>query len=223
MTLASARFPARYDPTHARRKVLAGIVAVLASPVPVLAEPVRRVVAIGDSLTQGYGLPEAEGFVPVLEAWLRDRGFKVEVINMGVSGDTTAGGRARLDWALADGADAVIVALGGNDVLRGIDPSESRANLDAMLGELAARRIPTLLSGMLAPLNYGPEFKTAFDSMYPELAEKHGAYLHPFFLDGVAGEPTLNQSDGIHPNAAGVIEMVIRIGPKVAELLERPG
>lgn len=128
--------------------------------VAMAAEPVR-LVAIGDSLTHGYGLPEAEGFVPQLDAWLEAQGRNVDVINMGVSGDTTSGGRARLAWALADGADAVIVELGGNDLLRGIDPAFSRDNLDAMLTELGAQGIPVLLAGLEVPLNYGPDFKEA--------------------------------------------------------------
>ena len=178
-----------------------------------------RLVALGDSLTHGYGLAQEEGFVPQLQRWLAGRGADVEVVNMGVSGDTTMGGRARLDWALADGADAVILELGGNDLLRGIDPATSRENLDAMLAELAAREIPVLLAGLEAPLNYGPEYKEAFESMYAELAEAHGAILYPAFLDGVG--PGLMQPDGIHPNAEGVAEIVEAIGPSVLELLER--
>lgn len=184
-----------------------------------------KLVAIGDSLTHGYGLPPEDGFVPQLEKWLKAQGSDVSVINMGVSGDTTEGGRARLDWALGDGADAVIVALGGNDLLRGIDPARSRENLDTMLGALAEKGIPTLLAGMQAPLNYGPEFKQDFDAMYPEVAEAHGAILYPSFLAGLVTETgtaeDLMQSDGIHPNADGVALIVDAIGPKVLELLAR--
>lgn len=180
-----------------------------------------KLVAIGDSLTHGYGLPQGQGFVPQLEGWLRDQQIDVTVINMGVSGDTTEGGRARLGWALADGADAVIVELGGNDLLRGIDPARSRANLDAMLTELAGRNLPVLLAGLEAPLNYGPDFKEAFDGMYRDLAEQHGAILYPNFVDGI--ERGMMQDDGIHPNEAGVAEIVSRIGPKVLELLDRAG
>ena len=178
--------------------------------------------AIGDSLTHGYGLEQGDGFVPQLEAWLRARDRAVAVVNMGVSGDTTEGGRARLGWALADGADAVILELGGNDLLRGIAPARSRANLDAMLTELVGQGIPVLLAGMQAPLNYGPDFKQAFDAMYPELAEAHGALLYASFLKGVI-EPGLMQSDGIHPNAEGVARIVEGIGPQVLKLLDRAG
>ncbi len=182
-----------------------------------------KLVAIGDSLTHGYGLPPDDGFVPQLERWLQAQGKDVTVINMGVSGDTTEGGRARLDWALGDGADAVIVELGGNDLLRGIDPDRSEANLDAMLSALSEKGIPALLAGMQAPLNYGPEFKKAFGAMYPEVAATHDAILYPSFLDGLVSETgtasDLMQSDGIHPNAKGVGLMVESIGPKVLELL----
>jgi acyl-CoA thioesterase I len=157
--------------------------------------------------------------VPQLQRWLEGQGADVEVVNMGVSGDTTAGGRARLDWSLAEGADAVILELGGNDLLRGIDPATSRANLDAMLGALAARGIPVLLAGLEAPLNYGTEYKEAFEGMYAELAEEHGAILYPSFLEGVG--PALMQPDGIHPNAEGVAAIVEAIGPSVLKLLER--
>lgn len=180
-----------------------------------------RVVAIGDSLTHGYGLEQDKGFVPQLADWLASEGADVAVINMGVSGDTTAGGRERLDWALADGADAVIVELGGNDLLRGIDPAESRANLDAMLSELSDRGIPVLLAGLEAPLNYGEDFKKAFDGMYADLAEEHDAILYPSFLAGLDGAEGVMQDDGIHPNAKGVGLIVTDIGPKVLALIER--
>ncbi|MEM9059458.1 MAG: arylesterase [Pseudomonadota bacterium] len=184
-----------------------------------------KLVALGDSLTHGYGLPPEDGFVPQLERWLIGQGQEVSVINMGVSGDTTEGGRARLDWALGGGADAVIVALGGNDLLRGIDPERSRENLDAMLTSLSDKGLPVLLAGMQAPLNYGPEFKEAFDAMYPEVAAKHGAILYPSFMEGLVSETgtmaDLIQDDGIHPNAKGVALMVESIGPKVLELLAR--
>jgi len=205
----------------ARTLVLALIVAVsaLVPAAPVQAEPLR-LVAIGDSLTHGYGLPPEEGFVPQLEAWLAARGRDVEVVNMGVSGDTTQGGKARLDWALADGADAVIVELGGNDLLRGIDPAVSRANLGDMLIRIGARGMPVLLAGLEAPLNYGDDYKQAFEGMYRDLAKEHGAVLYPNFLAGVEG-PEHMQSDGIHPSAEGVAVIVEGIGPKVLELLDR--
>ncbi|WP_084536919.1 arylesterase [Azospirillum halopraeferens] len=179
-----------------------------------------RLLALGDSLTAGYGLPEGQGFTARLQAALRAEGYPVEVINAGVSGDTTAGGRARLGWALADAPDAAIVALGANDMLRGIDPAVARANLDAILGELKARGIPVLLAGMLANPSLGRAYTDRFDAIHPELAEKHGVPLYPFFLEGVATDPALNQGDGIHPNAAGVDEIVRRILPHVVMLIE---
>ena len=198
---------------------LVALTAPLTTP-PAAAETLR-LVALGDSLTHGYGLAQDEGFVPQLQRWLAGQGADVEVVNMGVSGDTTAGGRARLDWALADGADAVIVELGGNDLLRGIDPATSRANLDAMLADLGRREIPVLLAGLEAPLNYGPDYKAAFESMYADLAAAHGAILYRSFLQGVG--PAMMQPDGIHPDADGVALIVEAIGPAVLALLERAG
>ena len=182
-----------------------------------------RVVALGDSLTAGYGLPAADGFVAQLQAALDARGLDVRIVDAGVSGDTTAGGIARLDWILADGADAVIVELGANDALRGIDPASSRSNLDAILGALGERGNPVLLAGMAAPRNLGAEYVVAFDGMYPELADTHGAIFYPFFLESVAEVPSLNQADGIHPNAEGVAVIVERILPYVLRLLDRAG
>jgi acyl-CoA thioesterase I len=217
------RASARYVAGLAARKALAVALYLAFTALPGLpaAAETLRLVALGDSLTHGYGLAQEEGFVPQLQRWLAARGADVEVVNMGVSGDTTTGGRARLDWALADGADAVIVELGGNDLLRGIDPATSRGNLDAMLAELAAREIPVLLSGLEAPLNYGPEYNEAFEGMYADLADEHGAILYPSFLEGVG--PALMQPDGIHPNAEGVAAIVEAIGPAVLQLLERAG
>jgi len=188
------------------------------------ADPVR-ILAFGDSLTAGYGLPEAEGFPAQLEAALAAAGIEAEVINGGVSGDTTAGGLARLDWALADDPDVVILELGANDGLRGLRPAETRANLDAILTRLGEEGIAVLLAGMLAPPNLGREFGEAFNAMFPALAEEHGVAFYPFFLDGVATDPALNQPDGIHPNAAGVAVIVERILPHllaVIEDLDRP-
>ncbi len=193
---------------------------------PAAAEPLR-LVALGDSLTQGYGLPAEAGFVPQLEGWLRAEGRDVTVLNAGVSGDTTAGGRARLGWTLADGADAMIVALGGNDLLRGILPEVSRANLDAILTEAAAQDVPVLLMGMEAPGNYGPEYRAEFDAIYPGLAEAHGvplvaSFLAPLIegLDDPAGLGAYLQSDGLHPNEAGVARIVEGIGPEVLRFLD---
>ena len=201
------------------RAVLSALL-VLFVALPAAADPVR-ILVLGDSLAAGYGLPAADGFVAQLERALEQAGHDAQVIDAGVSGDTTAGGLARLDWALAGGADAAIVELGSNDALRGIDPGVARANLDAILASLAERGIPVLLAGMLAPRNLGEDYVRAFDAIYPELARKHDALLHPFFLEGVAGDPSLNQGDGIHPNAQGVAAIVEAILPKVEALIGR--
>ncbi len=192
-----------------------------------VAAPVT-VVALGDSLTQGYGLPPEDGLVPQLEAWLRARGADVTVMNAGVSGDTTAGGLARTDWALVPETGALIVALGGNDLLRGLSPAEARSNLDAILGKADARGIPVLLVGLHAPLNYGPAYKAEFDAMYPDLARAHGALLAEDFLAPLrtareAGTPQdqLLQADGLHPTAKGVALVVEALGPRVLELLAK--
>ena len=184
--------------------------------------------AMGDSLTQGYGLPAEEGFVPVLEGWLRDRGHAVEVINAGVSGDTTAGGLARMDWTLADEPDAMIVALGGNDLLRGIDPANSRDNLDGILAAANGAGVPVLLAGLPAPGNYGPDFRRDFGGMFGELAAEWGAIHYPDFLGPIGEKATqglslsdLMQDDRIHPNAEGVRQIVEAIGPEVERLLDR--
>jgi acyl-CoA thioesterase-1 len=198
---------------------------LLAAAMPAAGADPVRILAFGDSLTAGYGLPEAEGFPAQLEAALAAAGVEAEVINGGVSGDTTAGGLARLDWALADDPDVVILELGANDGLRGLRPAETRANLDAILTRLGEEGIAVLLAGMLAPPNLGREFGEAFNAMFPALAEEHGVAFYPFFLDGVATDPALNQPDGIHPNAAGVAVIVERILPHllaVIEDLDRP-
>ncbi|HSF94860.1 MAG TPA: arylesterase [Thermohalobaculum sp.] len=186
------------------------------------AEAPLRILAIGDSLTHGYGLEQGDGLVPQLQRWLQENGAPpVDVINMGVSGDTTAGGRARLGWALGDGGDAVILELGANDMLRGTDPGETRANLAAMMAELAQRGLPVLLVGMRAATNYGPEYQAAFDAIYPEIAGRHGALLYPWFFAGIAGDPAMFQADGLHPSAAGIDAVVSRMGPLVLELIEK--
>lgn len=213
------RLPAvRYVPWLALCKAMV-LVLLAALALPAWAGS-PRVVAIGDSLTHGYGLPPAEGFVPQLEAWLAEQGHAAEVVNMGVSGDTTEGGRARLGWALGDGADAVIVWLGGNDLLRGIDPARSRDNLAAMAAELEAGGLPLLIISMRAPLNYGPDFQQAFDAMYGDVAAEHGALLLDGVFEGLVGTDMM-QSDGIHPNAKGVAQIVGVVGPRVLDLLGR--
>ena len=178
------------------------------------------IVAFGDSLTAGYGLSASDAFPAQLESALRQAGRQVRVINGGVSGETTAGGRARLDWVLADKPDAAIVELGANDALRGIDPKEASRNLGAILSELKKRNVRVLLAGMLAPPNLGSRYTRAFDTIFPDLAAAHDVMLYPFFLDGVAAEPALNQHDGIHPNALGVAVIVDRILPYVSRLIE---
>jgi acyl-CoA thioesterase I len=174
---------------------------------------------IGDSLTSGYGLPPEQAFPARLEAWLRQKGIEAHVVNAGVSGDTTASGLALLDWLLADKPDLVILALGGNDALRGIDPAAVRNNLDKMIEKVEAGAAKVVLLGMIAPPNWGEEYKSAFDRIFPELARAHHVPLYSFFLEGVAMKPELNQPDGIHPNEAGVSVLVDRIGPVVARLL----
>jgi acyl-CoA thioesterase-1 len=179
-----------------------------------------RLMMLGDSITAGYGLARGEALPARLEAALRAKGRAVRVIDAGVSGDTTAGGRARLDWALAENPHAVIVALGGNDGLRALEPRASRANLAAILDALAAKRLPTMLTGMLAPPNLGADYGREFASSFSDLArERPAVVFYPFLLDGVAGDLSLNQPDGIHPNPAGVAEMVRRMLPYVDSLL----
>ena len=179
-----------------------------------------RILALGDSLTHGYGLAADETFPVQLERALQREGHRVQVLNGGNSGDTTAAGLARLDWALADRPDLAIVELGANDGLRGIDPAETYRNLDAILDRLKAEGVAVLLTGMLAPRNLGSDYAQVFDAVFPRLAEAHGVAFYPFFLDGVAMQPELNQADGIHPNAAGVALLVERILPSVVQLMD---
>ena len=182
-----------------------------------------RILMLGDSLTAGYGLAARDALPARLEAALRNLGLDTHIINAGVSGDTTAGGLARLEWALADRPHAVVVALGANDALRAIDPAVAHSNLDRLLVTLSERNLPVLLAGMLAPRNLGPEYGARFDTIYPELAERHGVLLYPFLLEGVAAVAALNQADGLHPNAAGVEVIVERILPSVLCLAVRTG
>lgn len=177
-------------------------------------------VILGDSLSAGYGLAPEQSFAQSLQRRLSALGIEVRVENAGVSGDTTHGGLARLEWSVGADADAVLVELGANDALRGLDPQQARANLDAILARLTQRKLPVLLAGMQAPPNMGAEYSAAFDGIFPELAKKYGVALYPFFLEGVAAKPELNQPDMMHPNAAGVEIITRRIAPHVAALLE---
>ena len=188
------------------------------------------VVALGDSLTAGYGLPEGEGLVPQLQAWLDARGAGVTVVNAGVSGDTSAGGLSRLDWSLTPETGALVVTLGGNDLLRGIPPEATRANLDAIVAQATARGLAVLVVPMEAPGNYGPEYKAAFDALYAEVAGAHGAAVTAPFFRLLAPEATdpaqiaeWMQPDGLHPNRAGVARIVERLGPEVVALARRAG
>lgn len=205
-----------------RRSAMLAMLAILCAPAwqAAGAEPLR-IVALGDSLTAGLGLPETGAFPVKLQAALRAKGHNVEVINAGVSGDTASGGLARLDWSVPDGTGAVILELGANDALRGVDPAITRKALETMILRLKERQIPVLLAGMRAPRNLGTEYVAAFDRIYPELAKIHDLVFYPFFLEGVAADPRFNQGDGIHPNADGVDEIVARILPHVEELIAR--
>lgn len=185
-----------------------------------LAEPVR-ILALGDSLTAGYNLAAQEAFPAQLEKALRDAGYDVAVINAGVSGDTSAGGLARLDWVLSESSpDLAIVELGANDGLRGLDPAHTGANLTAIIERLRRDGVRILLAGMKAPPNLGAEYAAEFESVYAELAGHPGVALYPFFLDGVAANPGLNQKDGIHPTARGIEVIVERILPYVTRMLD---
>ena len=191
------------------------------------AEPVE-ILALGDSLTAGYGLIDQEGFVPKMRVWLKEQGLDVRLVNAGVSGDTTAGGLSRVEWSLTPATEALIVALGGNDLLRGLDPAVSRANLEGILKVAQDKELDVLIVGMEAPGNYGPDYKAEFDAIYPELAKEYGALYFPRFFEGlysVGSTPAelrdVMQMDGIHPNAEGVDLIVAEMGPAVAALVKR--
>jgi acyl-CoA thioesterase-1 len=208
------------------RSIAGGVLALLALvltaalPVSVAAEgKPLTILAFGDSLVAGFGLGSRDGFTAKLEAALKAKGVAARVVNAGLSGDTTAGGLARLDWALEPRPDFAIVELGGNDGLRGLDPAQTRANLDAILTKLEAKGVPVLFTGMYAPPNMGPDYGKAYNALFPELAKKHGVAFYPFFLEGVAADASLNQADGIHPNAKGVEIIVERILPHVLKLI----
>lgn len=196
------------------------LLLLLTLPQPAAADPVR-IVAFGDSLTAGYQLPAEASFPAQLERALRERGHEVTVVNAGVSGDTATGGLSRLDWAVGEEADAVILELGANDALRGVDPQRTREALDEILRRLSERDIEVLVAGMLAPPNLGPDYAEAFNPIFAGLADKHDALFYPFFLEGVATVPELNLGDGIHPTRQGVARIVEGILPKVEELIAR--
>ena len=191
--------------------VLSGLQSTLAAP--------PRLLVLGDSLSAGFGLPHEQGFEVQLQQSLTAHGHDVTIIDGAVSGDTSAGGRARLDWALGDGADAAIVELGANDGLRGVDPKDMEANLTAVLDQLAAKHIPVLLTGMYAPPNLGPDYQAAFRAVFDRLGKRPGVLYYPFFLEGVATVDDLNQADRMHPNSEGVKRVVARILPIVEKLL----
>ena len=192
----------------------------LMKPKPATAAGPIRIVAFGDSLTAGFRLAPGEAFPVRLERALRAKGVAAKVDNAGVSGDTTAGGLARLDWAVPDATDIVILELGANDALRGVDPKVTRANLDTIITKLKAKGAKVLLAGMLAPKNWGEDYARRFDAIFPDLAQTHGLALYPFFLDGIALRPDLNLDDGMHPNAKGVDVIVERILPFVEKLVQ---
>lgn len=199
---------------------LAFCLSLLLATSPLSAQTLR-ILAFGDSLTAGLGLDPGEAFPAKLEAALKARGHDIVIVNAGVSGDTSSAGAERLDWALDGKIDAVILELGANDALRGIDPQQTELALERILAELRKRKLPVLFVGMLAPRNLGPDFGKKFDALFPRLAQKHGALFYPFFLDGVAAEPALNQPDGLHPNSKGVDMIVSRILPITEDLLKQ--
>ena len=223
---AGQGLPRSYGSWSALVQVFAVVVAALALAVP-LAGPAAgadrpvRIVALGDSLTAGLGLPASAAFPARLEQALNAKGMAVEITNAGVSGDTASAGLARLDWSVPEGTDAVIVELGANDTLRGTDPKVTREALEGIVGRLRERRIEVLLAGMRAAPNLGPDYGRDFDAIYPDLAARNDLLLYPFFLDGVATDAKLNQRDGLHPTAAGVDAIVARILPKAEALVAR--
>ncbi|TNJ44793.1 arylesterase [Phaeobacter sp. B1627] len=210
-------------------KQIAATLSVLAASATLASGGTIRLVAFGDSLVQGYGLAQAEGLVPQLQGWLRAQGADVEVGNAGVSGDTSAGGAARIDWTLSDQPDGLIVVLGGNDLLRGLPPEALRANLTHIIAAAQSAGVEVMLVGIDAPLNYGADYKQGFDAVYTDLARSHDVLLHPSVFAGIAekaGEDPaaygrFMQNDGIHPNALGVAANVEALGPVVLQLLER--
>ncbi|MBZ9773092.1 arylesterase [Mesorhizobium sp. CO1-1-8] len=204
-----------------KRSIAAGLMVFLAvcgAMSSARAEPFK-IVGFGDSLMAGFGLGPDQGFTDRLQAALAAKGHDVTVANAGVSGDTTSGGLARLDWSVPDGTQLVILELGANDMLRGVSPDITRKNLDEMLSKLKQRKIAVLLAGMRAAPNLGPDYQRAFDAIFPDLAKKYDVALYPFFLDGVASQPGMQLEDGLHPSARGVDQMVERILPTVEKVI----
>ncbi|MEQ8391890.1 MAG: arylesterase [Thalassospira sp.] len=202
--------------------LFAGSIASLGVSANAAEDDPQTLVLFGDSLMAGYGLSHEEGFAPRLKAALKDAGHNVRVVNSSVSGDTTAAGLARLDWALVEKPDAVLLELGANDALRGVEPSQTRDNLAQIIEKLRSMDVDVLLAGMVAPPNMGTTYGDEFNSIYADLSGRYQIELYPFFLDGVAAAPELNQEDGMHPNAEGVGVIVERILPNVIELLQNP-
>jgi acyl-CoA thioesterase-1 len=196
------------------------LLAVLLAPLSVSAQTLH-ILAFGDSLTAGLGVDPGEAFPARLEAALKAKGHEIVITNAGVSGDTSTAGAERLDWSLTGEVDGVILELGANDALRGIDPEATEKALDGILGALQQRKLPVLFVGMLAPRNLGPDYGKKFDAIFPRLARKYGVLFYPFFLDGVAADPALNQPDGLHPNRKGVDMIVSRILPITEDLLKQ--
>jgi acyl-CoA thioesterase I len=211
-------------PCHLSRRhafaILAGLGSLLAVPALAQAQPVR-LVALGDSLTAGYGLARSEALPAQLERALKARGIDATIANAGVSGDTASGGAERAEWSVPDGTQGVILALGANDMLRGVDPDVTRRALDRIVAGLQKRKIPVLLVGMYAPRNLGADYYRRFDAIYPDLAKKYDLALYPFMLDGVAGERRLNLQDGVHPTAEGIALITQRMLPTVEAFLRR--
>jgi len=203
-----------------RSLLVAAFCAFLMAPVAHAAAPLK-IVALGDSLTAGYGLPGGQAFPAQLQKALRSKGYDVKIVNAGVSGDTTTAGLDRLAWSVPDDTAGVILELGANDALRGVDPKVTKATLEKILDRLAKRHIPVLLAGMQSPRNMGPEYVKTFDAIYPALAAHHDVIFYPFFLAGVAADPKLNQADGMHPNPQGVDIIVHRMLPSVEQLIAR--
>jgi acyl-CoA thioesterase-1 len=209
---------------HAARALAVTIACALVFAGPLrgqTAQPPVKVVVLGDSLSAGFGLPADAAFPAKLDAALKRKGIAVAMTNAGVSGDTASGGLERLDWSVPDGTDAVILELGANDMLRGVDPKVTRKALETIITRLKQRNITVMLCGMRAPPNMGAAYVREFDGIYPALASTHGVVFYPFFLEGVAADRSLNQPDGLHPTAAGVDVIVERILPKVEELIGR--